>query len=114
MISKKVEDALLEELKSTNTSLEQCRGYLQKARGEQKKKLERTEIWLEVERLRISICMDILNGRAFTVHEESVQGEAPVITVVKPSPSQAKLVDLTEKLGGRVTSYKFGESKEEN
>jgi len=117
MISKKLEDALLEQLSETNAQLEKCRQYLKRARGDKtKRKLERLETWHEAQRLRLSICMDILNGRAFTVYEETsvedVEGEAPTITVVKPSPSQARLIDLTEKLGGKVTSHEFVETKD--
>lgn len=70
-------------------------------------KLERAYTFLVARSFRLAICIDIMEGKAFTVHD--VDGD---LTVVKPTESTARLLDLAEKLGGRVSSFEKEEHDE--
>lgn len=82
--------------------LEKCQELQGRAKGKVAiGKLERAYTFLAARSLRLATCIDIMQGKAFTVHD--IDGE---LTVVKPTESTARLLDLAEKLGGKVSEFR--------
>lgn len=79
---------------------------LSKTPPERKERAEDIINYLEARKMRVVICKDILNGRAFVAYD--VDGD---LVVVQPGDTTAMLVLAAEEHGCRVT--KLGEAPKE-
>ena len=97
----KTTEYLEQELTEVRQKIEECFEFLHKDLPDDKKeRLMKAYTKLETERDRIAIALDILNGRAFLIHEHNGQ-----LSIIKPSEKTAKLLAVAEQYGGKVTKY---------
>lgn len=90
------------EVRSCNDILEKLRAFIPQADPQRKAKLVERERAYEIWRARLSTCMDILKGTAFSIYTEN--GATTVIV-----PDDATLLAEAESRGAKLQGVRFGQ-----
>jgi len=91
-------EAIQSDLAAVKAMIEKCDHLKEKGTEEQQKQLDTRRTKLEARRDRLAIALDLLSGRAYAIWD--INNE---LTVVKPSPGTARLIQAAEEYGARAT-----------